>query len=347
MEAASDAMMLANDERPADSGRRRILKLVAASAAATVSGAAFPAWSAAAAGAPHRWEGRALGADASILLYHPSATEAQRLIETCVAEIKRLEAVFSLYRPDSALSQLNAAGALDDPPRDLVELLQSADSFRLSTNGAFDVTVQPLWTLLADYFASGGVEGPAPDAVDATLSKVGGADIRVATDRVAFAKPGMAATFNGIAQGYITDRVANILKSQGMANVLLDLGEYRAIGGRPSGEPWRLGVADAKAPWKIVERLSIRDRAVATSSRWGTAFDDEARFNHLLDPRTGASAFRYISVTVTADDAVTADALSTALSLSSPEEARRIVAAYPGVEALLRMNDRKFLRLGT
>lgn len=320
------------------------MKIAAVSAALAAGEGVIPARARAA--ARHEWRGRALGADASILLYHPSATEAQQLIDQSVAEIERLEAVFSLHRADSALSRWNAAGALAGPPRDLVALLQLADGFRRATDGAFDVTVQPLWTLLADYFADGGgEEGPASDMVNAALSRVGGGDIHLADDRVAFARPGMAATFNGVAQGYITDRVTGLLKTAGMTNVLLNLGEYRAIGARPTGEAWRLGVADAKAPWKIVETISVRDRAVATSSPWGTAFDDKAHFNHLIDPRTGASASRYLSVTVIADDAVTADALSTALSLVSPEDAQRIIAGFGGVKALLRKQDGAFLRL--
>lgn len=339
--AASSEMSAAGPDKTTDGGRRRLLKLIAASA----GGALLPQGAFAAPVSERRWQGRALGADASIVLFHRSESEAQALIEACVAEIRRLEAIFSLHRNDSALARLNAAGALANPPRDLVDLAMTADEFRRATRGAFDITVQPLWTLLAEHFASGTADGPAPQDLAAALAKVGGSDIGVSPNRVEFRRDGMAATFNGIAQGYITDRVTGLLKSAGLTNVLLDLGEYRAVGGRPTGEPWRIGIADAKAPWRVVERLTVRDRAVATSSPWGTAFDDEARFNHLLDPRSGLSASNYLSVTVVADDAVTADALSTALSLTSPEETQEIAAAFAGVEVLLRMKSGEFRRI--
>src|SRR6185369_2921964 len=103
--------------------RRRFLAITAATGAlAAVSARAEPA----AEPAPVEWRGTALGAQASLRLYHPDRAEAWRLVAECVAELERLEGVFSLYRPDSALSRLNRAGALDAPPFDLVVLLQES-----------------------------------------------------------------------------------------------------------------------------------------------------------------------------------------------------------------------------
>lgn len=88
-----------------------------------------------------RWTGTALGARADIIL----PTVAMDLLPRLRAEIDRLEDVFSLYRPESALSRLNRAGRLDAPPLELVDLLGRARSFVALTNGVFDPTVQPLW----------------------------------------------------------------------------------------------------------------------------------------------------------------------------------------------------------
>ncbi len=91
------------------------------------------------------WTGSALGGPASIAIHYPDRAEADRLIGRCVAEIGRLEGIFSLYRPDSALSRLNRDGHLAAPPSDLVVLLSESIRFSRLTGGAFDVTVQPLW----------------------------------------------------------------------------------------------------------------------------------------------------------------------------------------------------------
>ncbi|MBF0332671.1 MAG: FAD:protein FMN transferase, partial [Alphaproteobacteria bacterium] len=98
-----------------------------------------------------RWEGTALGASASIALYHEDEAAAREMIAECVAEVARLEGIFSLYRADSALSVLNRQGSLDAPPAELLALMGEALRFSELTGGSFDPTVQPLWRL---YFAA-------------------------------------------------------------------------------------------------------------------------------------------------------------------------------------------------
>ncbi|HSM20338.1 MAG TPA: FAD:protein FMN transferase, partial [Hyphomicrobiales bacterium] len=100
-----------------------------------------------------QWRGRALGADASITLAAPDKARAERLIAAARAEIERIEAIFSLFRDDSALSRLNRGGRLEAPPFDLVELLSISGRVHRLTGGAFDPTVQPLWAVYADLFS--------------------------------------------------------------------------------------------------------------------------------------------------------------------------------------------------
>lgn len=265
----------------------------------------------------HGWHGVALGADAMLQINHPDGALAQRLIARSLAEVHRLEQVFSLYRADSALRQLNAAGRLADPPQDLVRILAESAAYSRLTGGAFDVTVQPLWDLYADHFARDFTDplGPAPDAIATALARVGHAAVTVDARSVGFDRPAMAITLNGIAQGYITDRVAELLLAAGLDQALIDMGETRALGGRPSGGPWLVGLEDPRAPDRVLATLPLRDRAVATSGGYGTPFDAAGRFNHLFDPQSGRTGDRYLSVTVLAATATMADALSTGFSL--------------------------------
>ena len=117
---------------------------------------------------PVTWNGTALGAAASIRIHHTSAAEAQRLIQRSLAEVRRLERIFSLYQVDSALVELNARGALAAPPAELVELLHECRRYFELTGGAFDPTVQPLWQLFAEHFSQPDADptGPAPGALD-------------------------------------------------------------------------------------------------------------------------------------------------------------------------------------
>jgi len=289
----------------------------------------------------HRWRGTALGADATILLHHGDRSAADRLIGRCVAEIERLERIFSLYRRDSAVALLNRQGTLDDPPLDLVRLLSESRGFWSLTGGAFDPTVQPLWDLYASHFARPDADpsGPSPGEIAAARSRIGFDRVEFDPRRVSLTKPGAAVTFNGIAQGYITDRVADLLRDQGVDRVLLELGEVRALGRHPDGRPWQVGLADPGDPRRTTGTIEIEDGAVATSGAYGTRFDADGRHHHLFDPATGLSANRYRSVSVKAPLATTADALSTGLSAMPLGDARAVVAASGRIEALFTLAD--------
>ena len=133
-----------------------------------------------------RWIGAALGGPASIAVHHPDPGTADQLIGRCVAELGRLENIFSLYRPDWALCRLNRDGYLDGPPSDLVVLLSECIRFSRQTGGAFDVTVQPLWRLYADHFSrtDAPAEGPGRDAVERALDLVGHDGLLIDADYV-------------------------------------------------------------------------------------------------------------------------------------------------------------------
>ncbi|WP_246742433.1 FAD:protein FMN transferase [Microvirga splendida] len=266
------------------------------------------------------WQGQAMGAVATLQVHHHDRAAAERLVERALAEVRRLEAVFSLHRDDSALSTLNRQGFLIAPPAALVELLSECRRCWELTGGAFDPTVQALWILYRDHFSQPGADpqGPPETALQAALARVGFGQVAFDADRIVLPRRGMGLTLNGIAQGYATDRVVDILRAGGIASSLVDMGELRAIGPRPSGEPWRVGLADPDHPERIGETLDLVDQAVATSGGYGFRFEPEGRFNHLLDPRTGASAGLYRSVTVVMPSAMAADALSTAFSLLPP-----------------------------
>jgi thiamine biosynthesis lipoprotein len=272
-----------------------------------------------------RWQGQAMGAVASLQIHHPDRAVARGLIERSLAEMHRLERVFSLYRDDSALSLLNRQGALVAPPTDLVMLLADCRRYFELTSGAFDPTVQALWGLYRDHFSrpDADPQGPPAQALRAALARVGFEQVSFNADRIMLPRRGMALTLNGIAQGFATDCVVNLLRSEGIESRLVDMGESRALGWRPDGAPWRVGVADPDQPDRPGATLEVVDQAVATSGAYGFQFDSAGRFNHLFDPRTGACAHLHRSVTVTMPTAAAADALSTAFSLLAPADIER------------------------
>lgn len=353
-------------QRPA---RRRFIQISAAFSGTLLLGSAGRlAIAAQAKQTTHTWSGIALGADASLQITHPDPQVAKALIERCVGEVQRLEHLFSLYRDDSALATLNRQGFLDEPSNDFVTLLNRSKEFSRLTDGMFDVTVQPLWQAYADYFApahdstASGSQANATAAAAAAnsltampadlqahihdaLKRVNWYNIDIDSQRVRLTQPGMAITLNGIAQGYITDRITQLLAASGVDHALVNMGEIYGLNpDSPVAEqPWRVGLEDARRPGNIAARVPIHNQAVATSGAHGTSFTPDMRYNHLLDPRQGLSSHRYHSVSVVAADATTADALSTAFSLM-PERDIKALSRELGITTYLQASNEDGIR---
>lgn len=323
--------------------RRRFLGIIAATGAL----AAAP-WSLrealAAAGAPAvTWQGIALGADAQLQIHGLNPDRAQKLIHRAVVETRRLENIFSLYQ-DSPLVRLNRDGRLDDAPTDLLRLLRESHDYSLLTDGAFDPSVQVLWTLHARAMEAGrGL--PEGKLLEQALRLVDYRAIEIQGRSVRLGIPGMALTFNGIAQGYITDRITELLRDAGLEHALVNMGEIRGLNRNPADRPWRVGLADdgpGREPLQVVE---IRDRAISTSASRGTLLDPAGRATHIFDTRNGRSTPRYRSVSVEAGNATTADALSTAFCMMAEDDIRRVAAERRVTVRVLREGANQYIKL--
>ena len=281
--------------------RRRFLTI---SAAAMTVGSQAPAASTI---AEATWRGTALGAGASMRLLGLSNADAAPILAEVEGELARLEDIFSLYRAGSEISRLNETGALDAPSPDLLEVLSLSDRLNRATEGAFDPTVQPLFRL----YAKSAAAGREPDTSELTraMAKVGWHNIAFDAARVTLGNQA-AITLNGIAQGYITDRIAALLTRHGLRDILIDMGEIAARGRRPDGSDWRVAISQPDGT--ILRRLHLSDRAMATSAPLGTVLDANGKTGHIFNARHGDTAKDFALITLSAPSAALADGLSTA-----------------------------------
>ncbi|CCG41045.1 FAD:protein FMN transferase [Magnetospirillum molischianum] len=290
-----------------------------------------------------RWEGTTLGAPSTIQLYHTDETKARAAIAAGLDELARLESIFSVYRADSAITALNRDGRLDNAPVELIEMLTHARDLAKISDGVYDPTVQPVWQLYFSHFTSNNPDPAGPAAADMAkalaLVDWRGIEIDPINRTIVLARPGMAVTLNSGAQGYITDRVAAVLRSHGFVNMLVDMGEPRALSTKPDGSAWRIGIANPADPSRAITEIDVVDKAVSTSGGYGTLFDDAGQFTHLIDTRTGKTAPAMVGVSVIADNATTADGLSTALLLAPVERRQEILRAAGGLTAIFVTPD--------
>jgi thiamine biosynthesis lipoprotein len=305
------------------------------------------------------WQGEVLGGLAELSLWHTDEATARRAMRKVEAELARFEAIFSLARAESEISQLNAAGSLARPSTELRALLEEGRRFSVLSAGAFDVTVQPLWRLYEAHFWSGRSNAERVDdvlarAYDVAQALVDYRQIEIGAGRIAFARPGMAVTLNSLAQGYITDAAADLLRNEGFETAFVDLGEIRAIGHHPDGRAWRVGIRDGRpaAPANAAEpaqpgaaqaapmpAVELADTAMAVSGGYGTTFEPSGRYHHIFDPTTGDSARALIDAAVIGPRATIANGLSTALCVAGEARAAALLAACPGYRAILTRPD--------
>ncbi len=283
--------------------RRRFLKIAAATAGAGL----LPRAAAAA-----DWQGRAFGAEAAITLKGGDPDRAGAAIAAALAELRAVEAAFSLHDPGSQLARLNATGRLRPSPL-FTALLAACDRAVALTGGMFDPAVQTLWP-----GASGAARILPWDRID-----------RSRPDLVVLA-PGQKLTFNGIAQGFASDRVSAALQAHGYDRTLVDMGEIRAEGG-----PWQIGLADPAAG--LYGSRTLTSGALATSSPALLMLGPTR--SHILDPFDPDRAPLWSSVTVETDTATLADALSTAACHMDRAALAGLLDRAPALRAVTLVDD--------
>lgn len=324
------------EDRPT---RRRVLRVMAAVAGLPLVIAGVRAT--APKGELHSWRGQVLGASSELSLWHTDAAFAQRTLIKVRHEIERFERIFSLYRPDSEISRLNQSGRLAKPSPELRKLVEDSQRLGELSGGAFDISVQPLWRLYEAHFWSRMHIQPdiAARARDVAQGLVDFRGIDSGPAAIAFARPGMAITLNSVAQGAITDAVADLLRNEGFETAVVDLGEFRTLGHHPDGHPWRLGIRAGRAGGAVARTIELEDMALAVSGGYGTTFEESGRFHHIFDPRTGASANSLVDVAVTGPSATAADGLATAICAAGEALAPVLLAAYPQMRAIVTRLD--------
>jgi thiamine biosynthesis lipoprotein len=331
-----------SNQTPAGAGhltRRRLIRIMAAAAGVPLTIAAVRATAPPA--QMFHWQGEVLDAVSELTLWHTDAALCRRTILKVEAEIARYERIFSLYRPDSEISRLNAAGELRRPAPELRALIEESQRFGVVSAGAFDISVQPLWQLYAAHFWSHAQFVPdiVARALEVARALVDFRRIETGAGRIAFARAGMGITLNSVAQGFITDAIADMLRNDGFESAVVDLGEYHTLGRHPDGHPWRIGIQNALAASEVDRVIELDDTALAVSGGYGTTFEPTGRFHHIFDPQTGGSANKLADAAVIGPRATAANALAVALCVVGEERAQALLEACPGMRAIVTRPD--------
>jgi thiamine biosynthesis lipoprotein len=268
-------------------------------------------------------------------------------VEQILAEVDRQ---LSTYRSDSDIERFNALPAdnCQVMPGPVLELIRAGEQLSSQSDGAFDLTVEPLLDLWGFGPQSREEQVPSAEALAEARQRVGHGHLRIEGDRLC-KDAAVEVDFNSIAAGYAVDRIAARLQALGIDSYLAEAtGELKAVGHKPDGSPWRIALEEPRDDRQVAERvIEVNGYGVSTSGDYRKYFEQGGRrYSHTFDARTGAPVLHNLaSVTVIHPSAMMADGLSTLLLILGPEQAWDYAQKHRiGVFFVLRDNDRFVVR---
>jgi len=285
-----------------------------------------------------------MGTYATITIIDRDTTRVQQAMDAAFEEIRRLEALMSVYNASSEVAALSRNGTnWTSLSPDTLYVLKKADYYANISNGSFDVTCNPLVTLWMETVRTES-RLPTPEEVGAAKALVGYEQLILdeAHGRARFAQPGMSVTLGGIAKGYAVDRACDQLRAAGIEHALVNIGgDMRAIGDK-NGAPWAIALQNPRNKEEYITILELEDEAVTTSGDYERYFILKERIHHIINPSTGYPADECISVTVIAERCIDADALSTTVFVLGPEAGKVLLDEY-GYQGLIISADKELI----
>jgi thiamine biosynthesis lipoprotein len=261
------------------------------------------------------------------------------------AELRRVNDQMSTYLESSELSRFNASASTDwfgVSEETAMVVAKSLEIHRLS-GGAFDVTVAPLVNVWSFGPGKRSLTPPDDATIESLRTKIGSVDLAARLDPPAIRKsrPELTIDLSAIAKGHGVDRVVALLNRLGAANVFVEIGGEVRVTGDKAGRPWTVGIQKPDVAGEVVAvAYPLRDRAVATSGDYRNFFEfDGKRYSHTIDPRTGRPVDHNVaSVSVLADDCMTADAWATAFNVLGTDASREMADSL-GLHTLIMSRD--------
>lgn len=280
----------------------------------------------------------------SIEAFGPYASEA---IDKAFDRIADIEKKMTVNAESSELIELNkkAGKELCEVSPDTFFVIKKGLQYSRLSKGKFDITVGPLvrlWGIGTDK-----AHIPAPTEIKKALSLIDYTQVKLdeSQNAVFLKKAGMALDLGGIAKGYAADESVKVLMQSGVESGLIDLGgNLYAIGTKPDGTPWKIGLQDPfDVRGSIFATVEVADKTLVTSGPYERYFEENGKkYHHILDTNTGFPIENgLMSVTIISDSSIDADALSTVVFSMGLSDGIKFVNGQKNIEAVFVTNDYK------
>ncbi|SNR87608.1 FAD:protein FMN transferase [Pseudomonas segetis] len=269
--------------------------------------------------------GPTMGSSYSVKYVHTDATpdvaEVKQETEAILAEVDQQ---MSTYRDDSLVSKFNQApaGSCMPLPASMLELVKVGGELSEQSNGAFDLTLEPLLNLWGFGPKARAEKVPSPEQVAEARKQIGHQHLHI-DDQSLCKDVDIQLDFNSIAAGYTVDKIGKRLNELGISSYLVEAtGELKAVGKKPDGQPWRIAIEAPRDDERVSQKILALDGCgISTSGDYRNYFEENGvRYSHTIDPQTGAPiTHKLAAVTVANRSTLMADGLSTLLMVLGPE----------------------------
>lgn len=266
--------------------------------------------------------------------------KSERAVIEAESEISRLERKLSRFLPDSEISKINQYAGIGNLKisMETYEILSFAVRLSEMTDGLFDITIAPLVDLWRESHFS---DIPSRMKIRKIMNKICFRDLILnpVNRTVGLRRSGQSIDLGGIGKGYASDRCIRIFKQFGVSSAYINIGgNVSTLGNKPGNTPWSVGIRHPRRDDCLIGAVKVTGKAVVTSGDYERFFIDKNgnRWHHILNPTTGYPAYSgLVSVTVVAESAMTADALSTAIFVAGRGHCLEYLSKFPGAEAIL------------
>lgn len=280
-----------------------------------------------------------MGSRFDITVVANDSIQANKYIDTAVAEISRIEKLISSWDANSQTSEINRYAGIKPVKvdKELFDLIERAIGISKLTDGAFDISyasMDRIWK-----FDGSMTKMPSKEEITASVEKVGYQNIILdkKNSTVSLKLEGMKIGFGAIGKGYAADKAKTLLISKGVNSGIINAsGDMNTWGKQPNNEDWKVAITNPMNKNKVFALLPITNGAVVTSGNYEKYVNfNGKRYTHIIDPRTGYPSTGIISVTVFAPKAELADALATSVFVMGKEAGLDRINQLPKIECII------------
>jgi thiamine biosynthesis lipoprotein len=288
-----------------------------------------------------------MGARWDFTLVAKDSLTAEQNIDTCIAEVSRIENLISDWIPSTQVSKVNSYAGVQPVKvsAEVFELTKRALHLSEITAGAFDISfaaMDRIWK-----FDGSMTEMPTPDAIKKSVEKVGYRNIVLdsVNSTIYLKLKGMKIGFGALGEGYAADRCRQMMLLRGIkAGIVNGSGDMSTWGRQPNGKNWTIGIKNPAASNQLLKIVTLKQGAVVTSGSYEKFVEfNGQRYSHIINPATGYPATGLTSVTVFGPSAETANGFSTSMMVLGRDAALSFIKQFPDYQYLMITDDGRIL----